>query len=314
LNAKRKASADAYNAIKDSATSTANDITRAEKAMHDQISAMNKAQFGEQTTLLETTKANWIKVTAAIAAAWVVVGKAAEYYELGAKAQQAEESFRMVAESSKIGADALLANLDRAAAGTVDDSDIMQQAVKGMILGLNDAQLVKIMENARIAARYAGTDVKTAFEEISNAIGTDMPRGLKQYGAITKKEMSDISAVINSGSKEITLYDIAMAHLEVNTAKVGTAHANASEKLQAFHALIANLKESFGKAEIAVKEKTGAYFAAGVEGLLAFATRAAAGLATVIGQEQTHNELVGFATPTTSTELPTLFFSILRKV
>lgn len=291
FNLTRAAAENAYQGVKNSATATANDILRAEEARNAKMISLNEQQFGKQTTLLEGLKTHWLATSAAIVGAWALVGKSMEYIELGAKAQQAEESFRLVAESSKIGADALLANLNRAAAGTVDDSDIMQQAVKGMVLGLDDKQLVTIMENARIAARYAGTDVKTAFEDITNAIGTDMPKALRQYGLITREESRQVQAALAAGSKDVSLFDLAMAHAAVNSAKFGEAQLNAAESVQIFKRVVNETREAIGNLAISTSQ----YLLAGAEGLNAFATRGAAALMKLMGQEEAYTQLVDAA-------------------
>ncbi len=259
----------------------------AEKAFEKVGTSSDQASRTAQGSL-EALKTHWVAASAAIVAGWVMVNKAMQFVELGAKAQQAEESFRLVAESSKIGVDALLANLTRAAAGTVDDSDIMQQAVKGMVLGLSDTQLVTIMENARIAARYAGVDVKTAYEAITTAIGTDMPRALRQYGLLARGEEQLLQEALADGATGISLYGLAMAHAAVNSAKFGDAQRNAAEAVQIFHNVIGETRETIGKATIS----TAQYLLAGAEGLNAFATRGVAGLMTLLGQEDAHARLM----------------------
>lgn len=282
----------AYASITHSSQATANDILRAEQAKNAQLTALNEQQFGKQLSLIDRLKANWIAASAAIVAAWAAISKATQFTEMAAKALQAEESFRLVAESSKIAADSLLANLHRAAAGTVDDSDIMQAAVKGMVLGLTDKQLVTIMENARLAARYAGTDVKTAFEDITNAIGTDMPRALRQYGLITREESRLVQEALAAGAKDISLYNIAMAHAAVNTAKFGEAQTNAAENIQIFRATIKEAKETTGKWFNDTKEFL---IAAGV-GYGILNAKAAAALAQQRGDIAEYNRQTALAT------------------
>jgi hypothetical protein len=224
-------------------------------------------------------------------ASYLSIQKAIESINFAAKAQQAEKSFQLVAESSGIAADALLANLKRAAAGTVDDSEIMQTAVKGMVLGLTDKQLPAIMEAARLAARYAGTDVRTAFEDITEAIGTDMPRALRRYGLITREETAQIQAAISAGAKDIDLYSLAMAHAAVNSAKFGEAQTNAAEKIQQFRVVLNETQETAGKAAISL----GVYLTAGSLGLDAFATRAAAAAARLAGHTREADTLMAAA-------------------
>ncbi len=250
----RAKAVNSFEMIAASSKSTADDIVRAEQAKTAQLMTLNEQQFGKQTTLLEGLKANWLAASAAVVAAWALASKGMAFVEMAAKAEQAADSFKLVGEASRINSDALLANLQRAAAGTVADSDIMQTAVKGMVLGLSDTQLVTIMENARVAARYAGTDVQTAFQDITNAIGTDMPRALRQYGLITREETKQISEAIHAGATDVDLYSIAMAHAAVNTAKFGEAQTNAAERVQHFHADVKAAQESLGKGIIEAEQ------------------------------------------------------------
>jgi hypothetical protein len=242
----------------------------------------------KHASLVDTLKTNWVAFSAAAVGAWMAVNKAMEIIELGAKAEQTAESFKMVADSSGIASDALLANLQRASAGTVADSDLMQSAVRGMVLGLNDQQLVKIMENARIAARYAGTDVQTAFEGISNAIGTDLPRALKQYGAITREETKLLEEGFTGAARQTELFAVAMANLDVNTAKFGVAAGNAAERVQKFHAIAKEAAEAGGSLLMWVP-KIGL---AGAEGFEALLTKMAASTVRAVGAEETYKTLM----------------------
>ena len=118
----------------------------------------------------------------------VSVGK--DLAELGAKAQQTEESFRLMAESVGINAEQMYQAMKTASRGIMDDSDLMQKAAKGIAQGLRSDELVAIAEGARYAARLAGEDVQTAYETITDAIANQMPKALRQYGLVTKEEMS----------------------------------------------------------------------------------------------------------------------------
>jgi hypothetical protein len=236
-----------FDMIANSSKATANDIIRAEEAKNAKLSALNKQQFGEQKTLLDNLKAHWIAAGAAIGTAMIAVNQIKEFTLLGAKALQAEESFQLVTSASGIMADQLIADMKRVSAGTVDDSDIMQKAVKGIVLGLKDNEMVRIMEAARISARVAGEDVKTAYENITDAISTGMPKALKRYGLITKEEMALVNAALKAGVADVDLYSIAMMNAEIQAGKFGEVHTTAAENIQIFKAALNDAKESIGK-------------------------------------------------------------------
>jgi len=261
----------AYDAIKNKASSSSDEIRRAHEAADAKITSINTAQFGAQTTMLDKLKANWIAATVAIAAAMAVLSTAKEYMELGAKAQQAADSFELVGKSAGYSATELEAfkkKMSEAAAGTVDDSDIMQKAVKGMVLGLDLNQMVKIMDAARIAARVAGEDVKTAYEKITDAIATGMPKALRQYGLVSKEEAAAVTAALAAGVTGIDLYKIAMTNAAIQAAKFGDIHDTVAEKMQRQKAIINEAKETIGNYMIALTASAITYVTTSTEQML----------------------------------------------
>ncbi len=252
FNAMKANITNAYDAIKNKSTSSAAEILRAEETKNAKIQSLNDQQFGKQTSLIDGLKAHWIAATVAIAAATAIISKGIEYYDLGAKVLQTEESFRLVTKSSGIMADKLLADMKRASAGTVDDSDIMQKAVKGITLGLKDTEMIGIMEAARVSARVAGEDVKTAYEGITDAISTGLPKALKRYGLISKEEMAIVSAALKAGVEDVSLYSIAMNNAAIQAAKFGALNETAAEGVQIHRARIQDFKESIGTGFVTV--------------------------------------------------------------
>lgn len=65
----------AYEAIKNKATSTSAEIARADRAAKAQLQKIDEQQFGRQTTLIEKLKNNWIAYTAIITATFYAVKK-----------------------------------------------------------------------------------------------------------------------------------------------------------------------------------------------------------------------------------------------
>lgn len=207
------------------------------------------AHTGQQgESVLQKLRANWLAVTVAITAAGVAIAEALEYMNKGAKAQQAEESFRSVAAAANESADEILAAMKRASNGTVDESDIMQKATKGMMQGLSGSQLVQIMEAARIAARVTGQDIGEAYETITDAIANKLPRSLLQYGLVTKEQMKLLEATMAAGTREVDLFGIAMANSADQAKKLGSVQENNAEKMQKLKALWNDVKENIGSA------------------------------------------------------------------
>jgi hypothetical protein len=233
-----------FDMIAASGKASSADIIRAEEAKNAKIQSLNEQQFGKQTSMIDGLKANWIAASVAVVGAWALVNKAVDLMEVGAKSQQAEESFRLMASASNESAEGILAAMKRASAGTIDDSDLMLKASKAMALGMKGADLPGILEAARVAARFTGQDVSQAYEAITDAIATGMPRALKQYGLITKEEMAVVDGAIKAGVENVDLYKIAMLNATIQGEKFGAMHDTNSEKIQRFKAEIHDLTET----------------------------------------------------------------------
>ncbi len=214
-----------------------------------------------QKKLGETTKkssseiqAAWSAVSVKIASWMYVIEKAKGYWDafmssvtLGAKAMQAEESFRIAADAANINSDRMIAAMRRASAGTIDESDIMQKAIKGIVQDLGESQLVLIMEAARVSARIAGEDVRAAYETITDAIANNMPRALRKYGLLAKEDISLVNQALAAGIEDVRIYELAMANAAKQAAILGIEEQSVAEKIQEHNANMQNIMEQFGK-------------------------------------------------------------------
>ncbi len=214
-----------------------------------------------QKKLGETTKkssseiqAAWNAISVKVASWMYVIEKAKGYWDafmssvtLGAKAMQAEESFRIAADAANINADRMIAAMRRASAGTIDESDIMQKAIKGIVQDLGENQLVLIMEAARVSARIAGEDVRAAYETITDAIANNMPRALRKYGLLAKEDISLVNQALAAGIEDVRIYELAMANAAKQAAILGIEEQSVAEKIQEHNANMQNIMEQFGK-------------------------------------------------------------------
>jgi hypothetical protein len=112
--------------------------------------------------------------------------KAWDFTKEGAAIQRISEQFKNVAASINTDSESLLAGLNKAAHGTVDDEALMQTATRAMALGIanNSRDLIGLMEIARASSVAFGGDTSAAFERISFAVENLTPRALKQSGII----------------------------------------------------------------------------------------------------------------------------------
>jgi hypothetical protein len=217
--------------------------------------AMGKASASTKNTssALKSLKDSYVDMAAKAATAYMAVAKAMEYMDKGAKAQQAEDSFRSLTDASNESANAIIANMKRATNSTIDDSLMMQKYVKASLLDLSSAQTTQIAEMARMAARTTGENVSTAFDSIVNAISTNMPKALKQYGLITKEQQSLVSQAMAEGVEDVDLFSIAWENYNKQLEKTGPLYENDAERLQQYKAKIEDTQESFGKLLLVVE-------------------------------------------------------------
>lgn len=210
--------------------------------------ALNKTEAAAKkaTSSLTSLKGSYLELSAKAASAYLAVTKAMDYMDKGVKAEQAEASFRTLAAASGESADQIITNMKRATNSTIDDSALMQKAAKAMLLEFSGDQITKMSEAARLAARGSGEDVGAVFDNIVNAISTNMPRALKQYGLITKEQMAIVNRAMAEGVEGIDLYSIAISNLAAQQAKMGPLAENDAEKLQKVRAQIEEVKETFG--------------------------------------------------------------------
>ena len=144
FDAQRRAAENAYALIKNAATSTFADITRAQEAMGAKIKDINN-QMGNVSTF-DKLKANWVAVGAAVAGAMVTIHKAHELMREGAKALQTELAFKNTAQALGFDPEKYVAELKRVTNATIDDSDLMQKAMKGITGGIDPDDMLKLAE------------------------------------------------------------------------------------------------------------------------------------------------------------------------
>ncbi|MFH0972350.1 MAG: hypothetical protein V1835_07365, partial [Candidatus Micrarchaeota archaeon] len=278
-NAMRKNIENALNAINRSSLSSGDERIRAAKAAADKITQINEQQFGKQTSFIDSLKQHWIAASAAIVAAWMLVNKAIAYMELGAKAQQVESSFKIMAEAAGVNSESMIASMKKATKETIDDSNMMQKAIKLLTLGYNPEQIERFSKVVITASQIAGTTAAQAYDELADAIANRMPKALVRMGAVTKEQMVIVNEAITSGASIIALYELAMANLELKQKMLQGTQDLATISLQRFRAQVGETTESIGKFFIVAMQK-----AYGVmQGFAAAALGAAGALAHLLG-------------------------------
>lgn len=209
----------------------------------EQFGKKNQRAAQASTSAWGKVKSYWLEIAAAI----YTVSKAFDYMDMAAKAEQAETAFHNAAQSYSVDADKMLAAMKRASSGTIDDSDLMQKALKAMAQGIDPHKIPAMFEAARIGAVNMGTDVKTAADIIIDAVANKMPRGLRQLGLISTKEGAALEKAMADGAEGVDLLGLALFNAAKQNAILKVETNNSAITLQRFYAVITELKEQVGK-------------------------------------------------------------------
>jgi hypothetical protein len=186
---------------------------------------------------------NWLALTGAFASTYFI----AHLVEIGAQALQVEGAFKSLAASSKMDSEAFLASMTRASRGTIDASDVMQTAIKGMTQDLSGDDMIRIMDMARVTAITQGVAVAEAYQRISDSIANELPRGLRAFGLMTKEQLSIVNKAIAAGVEDVDLLGLAYLRTQTKLAQMTLEEKNAMEGVQRLKAAYKDLKEELAK-------------------------------------------------------------------
>lgn len=231
--------------IEEAGKFSANEIARAQEAAAAKISAINKQQFGEQETLLGGLKANWLAASAAIAGSMVIIHQAMALIKEGAKATQTLVAFRNTAEALGFDPDKYVEELKRVTNATVDDSDLMQKAMKGISGGINPDDMLKLAEVSRLAARRMGIDVGEAYDSIVDAVEMMRTKTMVKFHLITKDQAALMDAAKAAGV-EVDATRMIWLNYGEQMEIIGKPMQNVTEKLQQHAAAMKEMREGAG--------------------------------------------------------------------
>lgn len=219
-----------YASISQSATASANDIRRAQEATAAKISTLNKQQYGEQTSLLSTLKANWFAAAAAIAAAMVVINKAWNLAKTGAEFEEQKGILDNLSKKYSTTATSIVDSMRKASQGLIANSDLMQIALGGIGKGMSPDQMIKLAGAAEILGDVVGQNTTEALKSLSEALESGQAKALKGYAGTTidlTAAFGDLAGKMTAAEKAQAMYALIMIHAtklqNEQTSAVGTA-------------------------------------------------------------------------------------------
>jgi hypothetical protein len=251
-NAMRQNIQNSLNAITVSHLTSSNEIRRATEAASIKIQSINEQQFGKHISLIDKLKKNWMAASAAAVGALAAISKAMDYMREGANALQVESAFEIMAEAAEVNSERMIENMKAATRETIDDSDLMQKAVKLMTLGYDPSQIERFSQVVITASQLAGTTAAEAYDQLGDAIANRMPKALVRMGAVTREQMKIVNEAIEAGADSTALYELAMANLELKQKKLQGTQDATTVAMQKFDAEVKGFKENIGKGLIAI--------------------------------------------------------------
>jgi len=180
-DAMRRSYENALTLIKNSTTSTAQDIIRAEQAKNEKIIALNEQQFGHQKSGLEILKGHYMAFSVAAVAAIGTITKGWNMAKVGAGFEEQEAMLGKLSTKYGTTADTIVSEMDRAAGYQVAKSELMSIALAGIAKGLNPDQLINLANAAETLGDAVGKDATVALRDLTEALETGRTKGLKTY-------------------------------------------------------------------------------------------------------------------------------------
>lgn len=218
--------------------------------MRDTITKPLKGVMGRIESFGSSLKRNWLGISAAIVATFVIVKKAWDQLKLGAKIEQQETAFKSLAQSYGVNTERMISDLKRASAQTISTMDLMTQASRAMALGIDPSRFGELMEISRAAARAMGQDVNKMFKDIVVGIGRQSRLILDNLGIIVQSEKAYKDYAATLGITVEALSDTQKRQAFMNATikageeiikRVNTEQRSQAEALQSVEASLENV-------------------------------------------------------------------------
>lgn len=213
-------------------------------------------EFKQATTGMQ--KFARIAEMAIIAAATAMAAFTASAVQAALKMKPIADGFSKLAK----GSDKFLDELDTATKGTISDFDLMSNANKALLLGLDQDALPDLFKNAAIVGRAAGRTTAEAIQDITLGIGRQSRLILDNLGIILKAGdvYEEFAASIGKSASELTAQEkqfafnaAAMEALQESASNLGgVIEDDVVTQIQQMSSAMSNFKTEFGTAFIGV--------------------------------------------------------------
>ncbi|MDD5532392.1 MAG: hypothetical protein PHC52_06340 [Syntrophales bacterium] len=257
----RAKATNAFNMIKNSAKATADDILRAEKAKNEQLSRLNKQQFGEHKSLIDNIKSHWIAasvaVTAAIMAINKAVGKITDVAMAGARYETLGVVLNVVGRNAGYTSSELDKYSTALQAAGISMTESRQSAARMIQAQLDLSQATRLARIAQDAAVIGNINSSEAFQRLVYGIQSAQLEMLRTIGINVNFENSYAKAAKEMGRTTTSFSETEKAAIRMNAvveagAKIaGTYEAamqTAGKQITSFPRYLEDFKVKMGEA------------------------------------------------------------------
>jgi hypothetical protein len=243
-----RAAQNAYTLIKNSATSTADDIIRAEEAKNAKLTALNEQQFGKQTSLIDGLKSHWIAATVAISAAYMLAGQA--WAKADAAAQYIEQMQLldgMVRRSGQT-AQSVTQQIRDAGDGMISMATAASSAMSGIAKGLSPEQMINLAKASVTLSDVMGKTANEAFRDLSTAMETGKQKSLKLAVGVLdlKSRYGEAADKMTEAETRQALYNIVIEKAASMQARMGDQTKSTADKMDTYKTTVADLNLMLG--------------------------------------------------------------------
>lgn len=220
------------------------------------FSDQSKKTTDSFTSSIAGIQTAYLAAAAKIYIAYKVIQQAMAFLEIGAKAQQVEESFASLTKSMGVNGEELIRQMKEVGVVFVDQTGLMIKAQRLLVEGVDPKDIVKLMESARVAARLMGTDVGEAFDRISEAVITLRTRGLKAAFSMDDQKVVEKYAeslgtipkyLEKVGERQAIVNEILRQTVEKKSFLGTMLNPTTAENLEKTRSAFAEMKESVSK-------------------------------------------------------------------
>jgi hypothetical protein len=215
-DAMRQRITNAYEMIKNRATTTAAEIVRAEEAKDRKLREINEQQFGRQTSLLESLKKNWLAVTAAVTAAYLTAQRAWRLAEEAADFEERINVLNALGSQYDLTGRQILISMQDAARGLISMKTAADMAASAMNLSLNPQQMIEFTRVSEKLTDVIGGTIPEAFNRMVVAAASGSTMTLAQMGIIVNLEEAYKQHAATLGRNVKSLSDIEKQQIRLN--------------------------------------------------------------------------------------------------